>query len=302
MTKIQMLSVLAVLVVGVLLLTPAAVRAQPTADLRPRLTEGQSDRFDFFQEGHLTLTMPDVPGAGAEQTVTQEMRIALTIDERTEEGAKGTITFERLAITLSGGGMDSAFDSDKPESADRDNPLAPMLRPMVGKSIGVTFDEAGNVTALTGLRDVMPGGGLGGALGDLLDEQGLKGGVTQITSTGQGAAVRRVGETWTSTDSIDLPEGGGKLEMITTHHLKSVRGEKATVTLESDLRTRDKKSGAKGGLDVRTSTLEGRYVWDTERGMMDSLEFDRVIEFDVDRSGVKASIKQDVRTKVTRVK
>jgi hypothetical protein len=133
----------------------------------------------------------------------------------------------------------------------------------------------------------------------LLGEDALKGGVTQITSSaGGGAAVRRVGETWTSKDEVSVPEGGGTLEMTTTHRLKSVQGEKATVTLEGELKTKD---AGDAGTKVKSSSLDGRYEWDTERGMLRSLEFDRTVEFEVDRSGVKANVKQDVRTKVKRV-
>lgn len=280
-----------VLLLG-LILAPSALGQ--TADLRPRFTAGQTDRFDFVQEGHLTLDVPSVPDASAEQTISQEMRIALKIDEVSEEGAKGTITFERIALTLQGGGMDVEFDSNDPASGDGDNPVAPTLRSIVGKSIGVTFDEAGNVTALSGLEQL---GGAGGFLGDLLGKDALKGQVARVTALGEGAAVRRVGEEWTSKDVIELPEGAGRLEMTTKHRLKSVRAGKATVTIEAELASKGKTEG----ITVRESSIEGKYVWDTERGMVDSLEFDEVQDFEVEQSGVKARVKQDVTRKITRV-
>lgn len=302
MSTLQFFPVRVFVAAMALVATSAGALAQQTADLRTRLTPGQTDRFEFFQEGRLTLTMPQVPGTGGEQTVTQEMRVALKIDEANDDGATGTITFERFALTLSGGGMEAAFDSDDPESKDADNPIALMLRPLIGKSIGVVFDAEGNVTALTGVKDVLPAGALGGGLAGLLGEEGLKGGVTLITSSGSSGGVRRVGESWTSTDKIDVPEGGGALEMTTTHHLQSVRGEKATVTIEADLaKKRGDKDADASGVDLRTSTLEGRYEWDTERGMLNWLQFDRVIEFEVDRGGATSRVKQDVRTKVKRV-
>lgn len=305
MSTFQLFPVRVLVAAVALLASSAAASAQQTADLRTRLTPGQTDRFDFFQEGHLTLTMPQVPGTGGEQTITQEMRIALKVDEANDEGATGTLTFERFALTLTGGGMETAFDSDDPESGDAENPIALMLRPLIGKSIGVVFDAEGNVTALTGVKDVLPAGALGGALAGLLGQEGLKGGVTLITSSGSSGGVRRLGESWTSKDKIDVPEGGGALEMTTTHHLQSIRGEKATVTIEADLAKQARKKGDKdvdeASVDIRTSTLEGRYEWDTERGMLNWLQFDRVIEFDVDRGGATSRVKQDVRTKVKRV-
>jgi hypothetical protein len=282
--------------------TPSALAQQgKTVDLRPKFTKGQEIRLKLelvnrskTTAGSATTKDQDEEAPPRDYDGTQEYVLLLKVkDTNPETGTTAELVYEQVKVRMKSAIGDMDFDSTKPK---KDDPLDEMLRGMVGASFQVEFDRSGNIKNITG-NDPLQGvaGGLGGSPSS---PAGLQDFFGRIFPTGSDASLqRRVGESWTTTDTMDAP--GGTWNITSTNTVKSASGGKAVVDIKGKLNFEPATSGKGAQIKVQNARYDGTYTWDTERGMLSSLETRQHLETLDAKSNRRTT--EDATMKVTRL-
>lgn len=251
---------------------------------------------------------------------TQEFVLVFRPTAVSEEGeATVEVVFESIKMKIESDWMTDEFDSTKPKpttpapkkSADplsefaNTPPLEQSLRPLVGDVLTLTVDKNGNVTKVEGGEKFaalfgeagggVPGGPAGSGGGGA---KGLFGGIFTVDKT---RPTARVGDTWTTRDTIDLSMTG-PLEMSTTYSVREARGGKATIGIKGMMQT---GTAARPGVPfkINSVTHEGSYVWNTDDGFVESItstqNLDAELKIGAGKAGKATAVQ---KTTVTRVR
>lgn len=272
-------------------------------DLRPRFKVGEDVRLRLSTQEMTKTSLAGESGLNQDSSSSREMVISLRCTGKEEKNSIVEMKIESLKASLKGAGIDGAdgtFDSTSPASKDAQNPLAGALRPLVGQSFTLVFDANGNITSVKGTEKVGDSamGGVAGQLGSVSGVQML---LSPITTPGKSSGEATVGQTWTTRDVIDSPFG--RLNMTTDYKLASHVGNVADVPIQGKL-VLDSESGEMGqslGVKLKKSDYSGRMKWDTDRGMIQTMEVNQSIVLEASPGGQSVSFTQTNNTKITRL-
>jgi hypothetical protein len=272
-------------------------------DLRPRFAVGQEVRLRLSTEEVTKTTLAGESGLNQDSSSSREMVISLKCTGKEEKNSIVEMKIESLKATMKGAGIDGAdgsFDSTAPMSKDGQNPLAGALRPLVGQAFTLVFDADGNITSVKG-NEKLGGSAIGGMAGQLGSMSGVQMLLSPITTPGKSSGEASVGQTWTTRDVIDSPFG--RLNMTTDYKLASHMGNVADVPIKGTL-VLDSESGGLGqglGVKLKKSDYSGRMKWDTDRGMIQSMDVSQSIALEASPGGQSVSFTQTNSTKITRL-
>lgn len=258
-------------------------------DLRPKFKKGADTRFAMDLDIAGTQKLAGV--GDVKTTITQSIGLKMLVRDVAASGAATVdMVYESLKLSSTSPLMEMSFDSTKP-ATDADTVDA-LLRPIVGLTLTLQTDEKGNITSVT------TSGGEG-VPGDLLKQftgadivKGLFGPLLNISS---GSGMASVGEKWTNEDSMQGALGTMKIKNVYT--LTSYRAPNATMDISGTI-TLDASSS--GPASIREGTTRGTAVWDTEAGMLKTLEFTQKLSVTTKVEGQESNSTQDMKVKVAR--
>jgi hypothetical protein len=268
--------------------TPASKKG--LVNLRPRFELGQEVRFEMDIKSNSSRRGPGMRG---DQGMFGEGKkdIGMTVVLKCtgvdpEEGYALDMTIEKFRFEGSLAGEHIRFDSTRP---DRNDPMSALFESIVGTTLPVKMDLDGNISGVGG-------GPLAGMDGGSL----LKGAFGSLSTTSKGRGEARVGEAWTNEDVID--GGLGVIRLKTTNTLKSHARGVATIVSRGTFSL--DPSSSKAGIRVREGDLSGQTQWDTETGMLESMDWRQKLTVERQgRGGEAPSVtSEDVTMKVQRLK
>jgi hypothetical protein len=227
-------------------------------------------------------------------TTRQEIMLRLKVIETGKDGSKLEIIYDAFKISMKHGPLgDIEFDSGRP--ATKDDPIADMFKAIVGSSIIAEFDRTGNITSVSsGSKGTQATEGLGAAVSNLIRDS-----FGRVLSIGGAPEFARVGDTWTSDSTMPAP--GGTWKIKATNKLRSASGGKAKIEINGKVTLDAATSGAGMGMTVSDSKYTGAAVWDTERGMIESMETKMTASVSHPASMGGGTNKREVGIKVSRV-
>lgn len=234
-------------------------------DLRAKFREGTKVGFKMVMENKNDLPGGD-PGK-PEQVVKQEIGLTLRVKSVSADGAATLeLVYDSLKFDMQSDALDVSFDSTKP--ADKQDPMADLLKSIVGTTLTLQSDPGGNITS------VGSAGGAGGMPGlpsevsqQFTGADVIKNFFGPITTLQKGSGRVSVGESWTSEDSI--AGGLGNFRIRNTYTLRSHHAPNANVDMNG---TMSLDGSSTGPVDLREGSVKGHYVWNTEEGMLRSME------------------------------
>ncbi len=272
-------------------------------DLRPRFKVGEDVRLRLLTQEVTKTTLTGESGLNQDSSSSREMVISLRCIKKEEKNSIVEMKIESLKASLKGAGIegsDGTFDSTAPASKDAQNPMAEALRPLVGQAFTLVFDSDGNITSVKG-NEKLGGSAMGGMAGQLGSMSGVQLLLSPITTPGKSSGEAAVGQTWTTRDSIDSPFG--RLNMTTDYKLASHVGNVADVPIQGKL-SLDSESGEMAqalGVKLKKSEYSGRMKWDTDRGMIQTMDVNQSIALEASPGGQSVSFTQTNTTKITRL-
>jgi hypothetical protein len=302
--------------------TPNPPRAQPQdnrIDLRPKFERGQE--FKFKLEVNNIATQPesnfdplDDPSdkrhpakpssrdkKPALEVTKSKIEFGMVMKVKEVDEAKNAtvdMTFTTVKVSIDGPGMKEEFDSTKPKTTRPDDPdvIGTVLKPLVGSTFTMKVDRAGNITSVTGgdgfamLGQVSPGAGGAGSLPQVFGP---------IFTTRKGDGFARVGESWENDDKLDSGLMGD-FKMSTKHTLASASRGQATVNIAGRVEPGSQAPGATT-FQLKDSTYRGKYLWDTERGMLRQMDTTMSVKVEHRLQDQPTEVSSETTTKLTRV-
>jgi len=254
--------------VAVVAFATAAPALAQEVDLRPRFKTGAETKFAMVISGANEFKAEAMPGGGQSTKIDQEIDFTLKVKDVTSDGiATVDLTYDRMVMKV-GGMFEMTFDSTKPTDQDAGNMLASALRPLIGSSLTMTVDRDGNISKVEGFDKLKLNPSAQQMAGTLATADGVKSTFGQVFSTRKSDGRASVGDTWTNVDSVSAGQMGTVKTSI-THTLKSHTGGMAKVDITGDLAI---EGGMMPELKLTTSEVTGNYIWDTEVGMLKSIQ------------------------------
>lgn len=161
------------------------------------------------------------------------------------------------------------------------------LKGLGGGPGGNTPDETDLVKGISeALSGLLSAQGMGMASGTSSYVGGVAAGllgpvVTSRSSTGEA----RVGDSWVHDDLIHGP--AGEMKLVTQHTLRSHRDEMATIDQRGRFDLQPKTAGAGNLPTIRESAIDGRTLWNTRDGMLESMSYSQRLVLEYVAAGAK---------------
>ncbi len=253
-------------------------------DLRPKFERGVVTRYSMVVESKTKNAVPGDPKKFVESSTAQTIGLRMKVLDVKDGESTVELVYESMKIKAVTDGETFEFDSNaKPDPKKKPDPLDPqaLLKPIfdqiVGQTMTMTVDSDGKIKEIKGgealgLLGQIPGGG--GAV----DAKSLGQLFGPISSSGQAGGKRRVGEKWTSTDDLSV-SALGDFRMVTDHTLQSHSAGRAEVLVNGRAEAKSEGDAAMSpnALKLRASRYAGKYVWDTIRGKLSSMEIEQSV-------------------------
>jgi hypothetical protein len=211
------------------------------------------------------------------------------------------VTFESMKASSESRDYKEEYDSTKPEPAGRsnldprlpasyDDPLLAAMKPLVGSTITLTVDPNGNIKDAKGGSEWSSLAGLvgGGSPGELF---------RGILSPSSSPGLVRVGQAWETRDRVKTGVMG-EFNMTTQSRLTSHAGALAHVDFKGAITPGSEGGPGDGTFQIKESTYQGRYAWDTERGFLKSMSSEQRIRLD---AGMLGTVQHQQSVRVERI-
>jgi len=304
---------------GAALFAFSAIAQPAKVDLRPKFVKGQELRYRMTTHSAGTTSMPGLddpladpaakkpapvqPAASKPADPDQEMMQAVDVRFRVvqtapEGGATVEMVFDAIKLNSKGPLGDTAFDSSKPAPKGGDDDGAAALRKVVGTTLTLRIDRDGNITEIKGGESLLPGG-LGDAA-SLVSGAGVQQTWGPIFTGRKGSGEAAVGEKWTTTDSLNLSPIGA-FTITTESVLASARAGSAEVGFKGRIEPSRESSRQGEGIQIRSASHAGKYVWDTAVGALRSLTMKQTMEAGGSLGGMEMSTSQRSDTTIERL-
>jgi len=206
-----------VLIVGLFLMAPAAASAQKV--LRWKLAKGEKYKVAVAQDLSMNMTMFGKP---IKMTTDMDIEIRWTVNDVNDKGvASINQKIERVVMAMDAPNVgkikyDSASE-DEPEGMAKQ--IAKGIRPLVGIEFVQQMNALGEVLSVK-LTDkaaaALKESGAGDPLKQMLEEGGLNQMAGHAGTVVPEKAVA-VGDTWTKSTELTLPQGKFKAEAVYTY-------------------------------------------------------------------------------------
>lgn len=262
---------------------PEPPKSKPQAatgeiDLRPRFVVGKVHKFDMeLSDKEVPKPLPPgspkpkaKPGQDPKAAVfSQKVGISLKVDAVDAEG-NATLSLTLDSFKMSGDGPAGKIEFDSTKPADAQDPMDALFRSITTTTMKVSVDRNGEVKAIT--PDAAAGGGAASLIsGNVTGGDFMKTLVGPIFSPRPGRTSARVGETWT--EESQMKASAGDWTLVTTKTLRSHSGGRATIDIKGHVKIEPGSLGGGGtGANPKSETIQqGQAVWNTELGMVDSL-------------------------------
>lgn len=258
--------------------TPPALAQQGTGqiDLRPKFQQGDQFRYEMRVE-----RSQEVNGSMPIEIENQSvMTLGLRFDVKSVDedgGAEVLLTIDRVSATTDGDLGEHEWDSVTNPAGDPDNKIVRGLRRLFQAEIPLTFDRDGNITHMVGLDDMLDPRVLATVSQDVRSWN-VRNRIGRIFSIAKSDNKASVGETWEHEDVLP-PSNLGVFHIRTENKLVSHEDGLAKVEftgevhLDAELPHPETGEFNKTGFELRSSDVEGHYVWNTELGRLDNMVF-----------------------------
>lgn len=295
-------------------------RSDTRIDLRPRFEKGQSIKLKMEVTSSSQqpatdvdpLDEPDRPAPQQKRTSKSppkkpeletskskiDFGIVLNVKDVTPEGvATVDMVFQTVKVSVDGPGGKMEFDSTRPPApgkADDLDPVAIVMKPLVGSTFTMTVDRSGNISSVSGgdgfamLGQVVPGSG--GTMPQVFGP---------IFTLKKGDGFARIGESW---ENVDKLNSGlmGEFKMSAKHTLQSVSGKDAKVSMQGRIEA-GSMAPSSSTFQLKDSAYSGKYTWDTGRGMIRDMTTRMSMTVSHQIQGTPVEVTSETTSRVSRV-
>ncbi len=275
----------------------AAVVADAVS-LHPDYAAGQTARFNFTSKRSETTSLSQSPQT-VSRTIKQQGTFEMSVVEASESGTTIALKLVELKSTLEDSKATLTFDSKSaPDDSDSRNPLLKALRPIVGSTITLKFDQKGRAVECVTDAELVTQGQFTEFARQLVGEEWAKFRWAPVLFPKPERGDAKVGDVWPVDQSLDV-QMMGKLQTNTQLRLESVSNGVAKLKGQGEFTLEPLKDSAKSVLKpesfVPTLDMEYRVGTGTTKA-----EFDEKFKMVGDAQGLSFSRASDTQFAISR--
>ncbi len=272
--------------------SPLSVQAQE--ELRWKFQSGETLKYLVQQKMQTEMS---VAGQKVNSTMQQSMDMSWKVGTVSPIGnATVSQTVERVKMKMEGGPFGAIeFDTSSTEVPANQivKAMADVFRKIVGQEFQVTMLPSGKVQDVQVPKELLSSitSGIGGA--SPLNEDTLKQMMEQSSVMLPGGVVK-VGETWNSSQQVELPFGQMTVSSQMTYEGKDASTGMAKIAMKPTISVTPKE-GAPIQVSLTKSEGVGRVLFDAARGRIVRSDLNLTLQMQVSQQGqvIDQSIKQD---------
>lgn len=267
--------------------------AKPSANLGPTFVQDATARYE------ISTTARQVIAAQGQQLVadiSSTLQVTVKVEEVTPEGARILATIDSIDSFIQSPALFTEFSSNDPAENDGASMLAPLLRPILGKSFTVTLTPTGSTANVDGIDQLLPQDpNMQQLVAQAIGAQGLGTAVVGLFVLKDGLEPIAKGESWEDVQQAAAPPLG-VITITTNAKLTDVTSELASVNITGVATfTADAAATAQGmTIAIEESKIEGEVIWDVKTDMLRSSTSKSVMMLTM-RSVMAPDAKQSVR-------
>ncbi len=257
--------------------TPAAKDGAKAGevDLPSRWVKGHQQRLELEVDRSVKVSSASLPMANGQQSIHQRIGMIMRLADVTDRAAVFNLFITDLDATVTLRDKEYTFDSSLPSVEDKGNPLAEAMRPLVGVTIKVVVNERGEIVSSIGHYNAIVPGPFGMYAADLVGPEAIRRDWGPMLAMKPGEHGPVLGEQWETTEDGEM-KGVGVFTLKSSSTFSDQADQLATVDAEGGYELKP-ETDASGGSKYRIgdSTYTGRYVWNTDDGIIHEATVDR---------------------------
>jgi Family of unknown function (DUF6263) len=192
----------------------------------------------------------------------------------------------------------SGFNSATKPEENAANQLEPVLRPIVGVPMKLTWDAEGKITKIEGAEGLVPLSPMKDMANSFITPAGAQQLVGRALTMNAPAGGVATGGTWTGEEIVDMAQLG-KYALVNLYTLKSADAKAATIEASGNVER--EVSGKQTPFTISESTFNSTILWDTPGSWISKSTRDLEITLTSEMQGAKADITQTTRMAMTRL-
>lgn len=276
--------------------------APVSVNLALMLDAEQTHRFEYSVKSTQTMS-----AFGRDQTSQAEMDATIDLvrlpAERTDGHMTIGVTYQRLRLSIDGGQLPGAFDSQNPLDTDQGNVYAQICRPLVGSQLRLVVDPRGSIKQVEGLDELAPEGLAGALFGQLFGPDASKAMFQPLLRIiDDGAPNRARGDEWQlqrpAVPSLGVPASEVQLRVTGIQRDTWI----AEINVSGEPRAELPADAAVlPNVETKKSSLTGQILWNGQLGILESMRTEAVTEMVSEAQGISIAVKSESTTRVKRV-
>lgn len=253
----------------------------PGFDMAPKFVQDAEALYEV-EESTFTVLRAEVMEKGqANQQSKRTVRIHFKIIDVNDDGALVQGAYQSIAFSNQSDMMRSnlQFDSTKPVAEDGANPLAPVIRPLLGTPFTFKVSPGGNISEVKFAPGVVPSIPMARMARQFMDEATIQNRFAEIFTTRTPEPQQRVGSTWSSTQTIGSAAPGGMadaLKITWTQTLVEADQTKTRIDVKGDATLAE---GAASAVKPKLTKFDSKGVqdWAPYSGWLNTFEMTTVL-------------------------
>lgn len=278
-----------------------------TADgyiLKFNLSKGTRFNYTINMDMNMNETVMGKPLA-----VKNNMIVGYDFDVTGDSSGWKTVgaTISRIAMNMNANGMSVNYDSDVPDTASANNPMAilgKVLGAMKGGEFSFTINEKGEVGEVRGMNEMIqnmiakaniPNSDMVmQSVGKSFDADNFKQNIQQSFDIYPDKPVK-IGDSWTKT--LNLNSGGISMLSNNTFTLQSVNGDDAILKVDSKISSGADSAATMGVKVSTTGNIDGTTTVDLPTGLSKEGNMNMKMNMQINSQGMNIPMDMDIKMK-----
>lgn len=258
---------------------PTADPNAPRADMRFRMAVGEAHKYRWHTQTRLDFQRTDKPEENVVRNTDLLFEVTVRMLETTDAGGKASLTFDRILLDEKVGDKPRNFDSSLPQAADEGNVVAPTFRPMVGKTLDLTFDANGRIIDVQGMEDLRDPENIGArGAATIIQLSPIRNRFEAIFGLGKLEQGVAVGTRWSSEERAAMSPTA-ELAYVRAPHMVSVEGDIVKLEVTIAARMEGVQIPEQGEWNLERYTNTSSAEWNQKLGVLERFVTDEASMF-----------------------
>jgi hypothetical protein len=241
------------------------------------------------------------PSPAIDRSRRIEMGLLLRVPAQPAPDCDVELVYESMKTTVRSQTGQMEFDSSTPPENDGENPLAHGYRPLIGITLKVKLDGAGQIASITGAEMLLQGPPRSRQSRELfLEKDSVQRTFGTLFSSGRNDAQAPLAARWTSFDKFAFSQKA-IVYLTNTHTLRAIGPGTATIQIRGMVQPQPEGTPTAEAIKKQEGQANGQVIWNTKAGLLQRSEIFHDLRIDLASAEVVVTNSASIRSELERV-